>query len=86
MAESFSFLQATTVREPTIIMAVTLFRNALNTTVSPEKQISSLNGSPLETFRILTLIHANKPLREMSSTKIVDPMIIPIVPQSTILI
>ena len=84
MAESLSFLQATMVSEPTMIMAVTLFRKALNTTVSPEKQIKSLNGSPLETFRILTLIQANKPLRDMSSTKMVEPMIIPIVPQSTI--
>ena len=84
MAESLSFLQATMVSEPTMIMAVTLFRNALNTTVRPEKHINSLNGSPLETLRILTLIHANRPLREMSSTKMVDPMMMPMVPQSTI--
>ena len=32
MAESLSFLQATMVSEPTMIMAVTLFRNALNIT------------------------------------------------------
>ena len=66
------------------IMAVTLFRNALKTTVRPEKQISNRNGSPQETFRILTLIHVKRPLREISSTKIVEPMMMPMVPQSII--
>ena len=74
------------VREPTMIMAVTLLRKALKTTVRPEKQISSLKGSPLETLRIFTLIQAKSPLREISVTKIVEPMMMPIVPQSIITI
>jgi di/tricarboxylate transporter len=72
------------VSEPTMIIAVTLFRNALNTTVNPEKQIIRRNGSPRDTFKIFTATHVNNPPREINSTKIVDPMIIPIVPQSII--
>ena len=83
-ALSCNFRHETMVSEPTMIIAVPLFRNALNTTVNPEKQIIRRNGSPRDTFKIFTATHVNNPQREINSTKIVDPMIIPIVPQSII--
>ena len=66
-AFSSSLRQATIVNEPTMIMAVTLFRNALNTTVRAEKATSRRKGSPRLSFMIFTLVNAKRPLREINS-------------------
>ena len=81
-ASSSSRLHATTVSDPTMIIAVTLLRNALNSSVSAPSRSRSLHGSPFEALSSRMADHVKMPERAAISTKIELPMITPSVGHS----
>jgi len=77
-----SLLSDTAVSDPTMIIAVTLFNTALNTTVMTPYSQSSRTGSPPDALVSRIAIQVKSPERDVTSTNRLAPKMIVITPQS----